>query len=310
MSKEITRREFLKTSAAIGAGSVLGTTMIPKITFGSETIDIGVAKGADYLENTKKAVELLGGMGRFVNKNSKVAILANPQRNNPGAFTKPEVVRAAIQMCKEEGVKQIGCISWLPENNWESTGLKKVVDEEGAELVIANMKDETLFKTTPVPKGKALKEARIMKSFFDYNVFIDIPISKDHAGNKFTGTMKNLMGMNSPKSDRTFHREDWDTNIESIKFLDQCIADLNTVIEPDLCIVDSTEFIITNGPFGPGKLHRPQKVVAGTDRVALDSYCCTLWGLEPEDVFAIKMASEHGLGEMNLKKTTIKEIEV
>ena len=106
------------------------------------------------------------------------------------------------------------------------------------------------------------------------------------------------------------HKEDWDTNIESIKFLDQCIADLNTVIKPDLCIVDSTEFIITNGPFGPGKLHKPQKVVAGTDRVALDSYCCTLWGLDPQDVFAIEMAAEHGLGEMNLKKATIKEIEV
>jgi uncharacterized protein (DUF362 family) len=278
--------------------------------FGSDAIDIGVAEGPDYLKNTKKAVELLGGMGKFVPKNSRVAILANPQRNNPGAFTKPEIVRAAVQMCKGQGAKQISCISWLPVDNWQSTGLKKVVDEEGAELVITDMKDESLFEATPVPKGKALKEARIMNSFFEYDVFIDIPISKDHAGNKFTGTMKNLMGINSPKSDRTFHKEDWDTNIESIKFLDQCIADLNTVIKPDLCIVDSTEFIITNGPFGPGKLHKPQKVVAGTDRVALDSYCCTLWGLEPQDVFAIEMAAEHGLGEMNLKKAKIKEIEV
>ena len=28
----------------------------------------------------------------------------------------------------------------------------------------------------------------------DYDVLIDMPITKDHAGNKFTGTMKNLMG--------------------------------------------------------------------------------------------------------------------
>jgi uncharacterized protein (DUF362 family) len=120
--------------------------------------------------------------------------------------------------------------------------------------------------------------------------------------------MKNLMGLNSPKSNRTFHKEDWQTNIDSIRHLDQCIADLNTVITPDLCIVDATEFIITNGPFGPGEIHQPRKVVAGTDRVAIDSYCCGLWGLEPADIIMINKASEHGLGEMDLGKVTVNEI--
>jgi len=34
----------------------------------------------------------------------------------------------------------------------------------------------------------------------------------------------------------------------------------------------------------------------------MDAYCCTLWGLKPEDIFQIKMAHDLGLGEMNLKK--------
>ncbi|NIM20482.1 MAG: DUF362 domain-containing protein [Candidatus Latescibacteria bacterium] len=310
MLEKMNRREFIKASAAIGVGSVLGDTLIPNIAFGDEAADIGVAKGQNYFENAKKAVELLGGMKKFVPKDSKVAILANPQRNNPGAFTKPEIVRAAVQMCKQAGAKEISCISWLPEENWKSTGLKKVVDEEGARLVITNLKDESLFKAMPVPKGKSLKEARIMNSFFDYDVFINMPISKDHAGNKYTGAMKNLMGINSPKSNRTFHKEDWTTNVDSIKHLEQCITDLNTIIKPDLSIIDSTEFITTNGPFGPGEVHKAQKVVAGTDPVALDSYCCTLWGLKSENIFAIEKAHEHGLGEKNLKKVNIKEVEV
>lgn len=313
MAKKISRRSFIKQTTTIGVGSLVAGNIIADIGMAAPKgkVDVSVVQGEDYFKNTIKAVKQLGGIGQFVPKNSKVAILANPQRNNPGAFTKPEILKAAVQLCKEAGAKEIACISWLPEQKcWEPTGLKKVVDEEGIKLVITDLRNEELFKPMPVPKGKSLKEARIMKTFFDYDVFIDLPISKDHAGNKFTATLKNLMGINSPKSNRTFHKPNWKTDINDIKHLDQCIADLNTIIKPDLCIVDSTEFIITNGPFGPGKLHKPQKVVAGTDRVAIDSYCCTLWGLKPGDIFTITAAHEHGLGEMNLKKLKIKELKI
>ncbi|UCG53752.1 MAG: DUF362 domain-containing protein [Candidatus Latescibacterota bacterium] len=310
MSKEITRRDFIKASAAIGIGSVLGSSLIPRITFGEEVVDIGVVKGENHLENTKRAVELLGGMKKFVPKNAKVAILANVQSSNPGTFTKPEIVRAAIQMCKQAGAGEIACISWLGEKYWKNTGLKDVVDSEDVVLAITDLKDESLFEPVSVSKGISLKEARIMKSLNDYDVLIDMPITKDHSGNKFTGTLKNLMGLNSPKSNRTFHKENWETDIDSIRHMEQCIADLNTVIHPDLCIVDATEFIITNGPFGPGKLHKPLKVIAGTDRVAIDSYCAALWGLNPKDIIAINKAHEHEIGEMDLTKMNVKEVEV
>ena len=91
----------------------------------------------------------------------------------------PEVVRAAIRMCKEAGAGEISCLSWQPEQNWAATGLKGVVEEEEANLVILDLQNETLFKPVPVPNGIALKEARIMSVFFDYDVFIDMPITKD-----------------------------------------------------------------------------------------------------------------------------------
>lgn len=310
MVKEITRRHFIKTSAAIGVGTALGSTLIPKITLGEDAVDIGVSVGKDYAASTKKAVELIGGMGKFVPRGSNVALLPNVQRNNPGTYTKPEILRATIQMCREAGAREIGCVGWLGEKYWDSTGLKGVIEEEGASLVITDSKDETLFDPVTVPNGIGLKEAKIMRSLFAYDVLIDMPITKDHSGNKFTGTLKNLMGLNSPKSNRTFHKKNWDTDEDAIAHLEQCIADLNTVVHPDLCIVDATEFIITNGPFGPGKLHAPMKVVAGTDRVAIDAYCSALWGLIPEDIVAIGRAHRHGIGEMDLQKVNIKEVEL
>ena len=101
MGKKITRRDFLKKSTQIGVASTLGGTVISQLLQGpflqaAPGVDIAVAKGSDYLKGTALAVELLGGMSNFVPKGSKVAILPNTQRNNPGAFTKPEIVRATI----------------------------------------------------------------------------------------------------------------------------------------------------------------------------------------------------------------------
>lgn len=316
MAKKIGRREFIKKSAQISVSAAVGSGVIYQImngsvrTFGNESVNIAVVEGSDYLKNTAKAVELLGGMGEFVPKNSKVALLPNTQSKHPGTYTKPEIVRSVIQMCKEAGAKEVNCLSWLTQKHWDGSGLAQAVKEAGANLVLIEGDDESFYKPVPIPKGKALEEAQIMKEFFNNDVFINMPVTKDHAGNKFTGTMKNLMGLNFRKNNRTFHKEGWMKDLSAIEHLDQCIADLNTIIEPSLCIVDATEFITTNGPFGPGTLIKPQKVVAGVDRVAIDAYCATLWGLDAKDIIMINKAFEHNLGEIDFIKVNVKEIKV
>jgi len=322
MPSNLSRRDFVKKSAVVGASSVLGAGVLtqPGQISGKLPLvgpshvgqsqgpnTISAVTGTDYIDNTIAAVQQLGGMGRFVTEGSRVAVLANPQRPNPGAFTRPDIVRAVIRMCRDAGADRVSCISWQSEQSWENTGTAEAVRAEGGELQIVNMRDESLFKPVPVPSGVALTEARVMKALDDFDVLIDLPITKDHAGNKFTGTLKNLMGLNSPVSNRTFHMENWTTDINAITHLDQCIADLNTIIHPDLCVVDATELITTNGPFGPGELIRPEKIIAGTDRVAVDAYCCGILGLNPNDIMTVTMSHEHGLGEIDLRNVNIVE---
>jgi uncharacterized protein (DUF362 family) len=310
MAKKIGRREFVKKTVKIGFSAMIGGSVLSHFSCSqAAACDVAVVSGPDYLSSTGKAVELLGGMEKFVKNGSRVAILPNTQSRHPGSYTKPDVVRAVIRMCREAGAAEVNCLSWLTPKHWEDSGLDKAVKEEGANLKLIDRDDESLYKAVPVPKGVALKEAQIMKEFFNNDVLIDMPITKDHAGNKFTGTMKNLMGLNFRVNNRTFHKENWTTDQSAIEHLDQCIADLNTVIEPALCVVDATEFITTNGPFGPGKLIKPQKVVAGTDRVAIDAYCTTLWGLEAKDIIMINKAYEHKLGQIDLQKVKVKEIQ-
>jgi len=311
MAMKIGRREFFKTSAQAGLALAVGRELAAGVKPAgagpaAKAVVVAVGIGADYEKATLLAVDLLGGIKKFVPKNARVALLPNVQSRHPGSFTKPEVLRAVIKLCKKAGAKEINCLSWQSVKQWEDTGLKAVIDAEGVGLKLFE-KDEALFKSVPVPGGLALTEARILADFYDHDLLINMPITKDHAGNKFTGTMKNLMGLNSPVNNRTFHRPNWKTDPDDIAHLEQSIVDLNKAVKPALNVVDATEFIVTNGPFGPGQLLRPEKVVAGTDRVAVDAYCAGLWGLEPKDIIQIKRASEQGLGQINLDKVVVRE---
>ena len=312
MSPQIERREFLKRGLKFGLLAAGGSAFLSfsrgALFDQSKSLpDIAAVSGDDYEKNAFRAVELLGGIERFVPKNSRVAILANVQSSHPGTFTSPAVLRAAIRLCRQAGAKEVNLLSWQVRKNWESTGLARVAAEEGATLKLIE-RDEANFRPVPVAAGKSLSEARILNILFDHDVFINMPVTKDHAGNRFTGTMKNLMGINSPANNRNFHQPNWQTDRTAIAFLDQAIADLNTVVKPSLNLVDATEFIITNGPFGPGELLKPKKVVAGVDRVAVDAYCASLWGLGVGDIIMLQRAAEHGLGQPDLKKVQIKEM--
>jgi len=311
---KISRRDFIGKAAQTGLMGLAGGSLLTaagrrsRAPFAAWAVpDLASVRSADASKAAAKAVELLGGMSKFVPKGSRVALLPNSQSAHPGTFTKPGILRAVIRMCREAGASQIDVLSWLKPKNWEATGLAEVIRSEGAALALVE-NSESQFKPVPLAKGKDLTEARIMRAVFEHDVLIDIPIVKDHAGNRFTGTMKNLMGVNYSQVNLFFHSGRF-KDPDDIGHLDQCIADLNLAVRPALCVVDLTEVISTNGPFGPGKLIQPGRVVAGVDRVALDAYGASQLGIEAKEILMIRRGSEHGLGEIDLQRVSIAEID-
>lgn len=313
MNNKITRRNFIKRGAAFGVSTSIGTSGLSNIiedavnpNFPHKNIDVAVTVGRDYFENTKKAIEILGGMSKYVPKNSSVLLLGNVWRI-PGTYTKPDIFRAIARMCRDAGAKKITCVSMMPIRNWEKTGNAATLEKEGVELNLFDFKDYSQYTSVPIPKGILLKEAEIIKEFYVHDVFINIPICKHHIDTVFSCTMKNLMGLTSYRSNRKFHIDETDKEIDKAHYLAQCIADLNTVIVPTLNVVDATEFIATNGPMGPGRIIKPRKIVAGIDRIAVDAYCIALLDKKIGDVIKIRKGSEQGLGEMNLSKIRVHE---
>jgi uncharacterized protein (DUF362 family) len=313
--KKITRRSFIKKGLTIGAASLFGGGIISNLSGNgwgvvraAEAIDLSIVKGSNYFQNTIKAVEQLGGMKKFVSRNAKVGLLVNWPFKNYGAHVNPEIALAVIKMCYDAGAKDI--IRFKEEHGkyWQRSTLANEFAEEIKSLKVG-WKDTIDYK---IPKAIKLKEPTIRKDLLECDVFINVAISKNHSGTDFSCMLKNMMGTTTTMTNMYFHFGgkkglSW---YADLNHLSQCIADLNLVRKPDLSIADSTEFIITNGPSGPGKLLKPQKVVAGTDCVLVDAYCSTSLNLKAEKVEMIKRAAAHNIGRTDLQKANILEMEL
>lgn len=317
MTKTINRRTFITESTRLALSALVGSSVLPHIcsgaltdTSGAEHVDITVVTGENYFNNTIKAVKLLGGMEKFVPIGAKVGVLVNSSFEKPGTYVMPEIALAVVKMCYTAGAKEITLLNKnSSQKYWSRSNLSSEYKDEIKSLKSA----ADNFVKIEIPGGKKLKEAQVVKDLMKCDIFINIPKTKDHAGTKFTGTMKNMMGTTSTSTNGFFHfgsnpkTKDYYNDVE---FLSQCITDLNLIRRPNLCLADATELITTNGPFGPGKIIKPKQVIAGVDGIAVDSYCSTLLGLSGKDVIMIRKGHEQGLGEIDLKKVKIKKVKI
>jgi len=304
----ISRREFIRTGAAFTASTLLGARVLPASAVqqrkGPSTPDLIVVKGTDYYQSTLKAVELLGGIQRFVPKGSTVGLLVNSRFGKPGSYVKPEITLAVLSLCFSAGAKGVYSLEGLSESYWERSDRTRKLNE-----MIRSLREPRDHVAAEIKGGKAVKKVEIVPELLECDVFINVPVVKDHEGTRFTCTMKNMMGATSHSTNGYFHRGSNSGGYYSdVDFLSQCIADLNLLRRPTLSVVDATEFLTTNGPSGPGNIAKRHSVVAASSGVAADAYCTSFLGLNPRDIAMIRKAREHGLGETDPAKLEVKEI--
>jgi len=303
------RRAFMKAGLAIGAVGVVESTAIGRaLAAAAARPDIVAVKGADAFASTIKAVEALGGMKRFDIQGRRVGLLVNapPHWKLVGSHTRMEVALAVAKMCLDAGAKEIVTLPGLAPRFWTGSPLC-----ETHAKVIKSIK-ECSGKTveTKIPKGVLLKSGKVRPELLEVDVLVNIPIAKHHVGTMFSGNLKNMMGGLDHETNAFFHSGSGKSGYEDVDFLSQCIADLNTLRRQHLCIADATVVLGTNGPAGPGDLLKPQKIVAGTDPVAVDAYCVTLHSRKPNEVVMLAKAVAAGAGRADLQKLSIHEIAI
>ncbi len=314
MSNRITRRDFIKGMAATGAGIYLaGRIVTPDQLAHAQTgidVQLAVAQGdlakgaeAELIKSvTREAVGALGGMSKFVSKKSVVMVKPNIAWNRTpaqAANTNPYVVEAIVEMCREAGAKKVLVLDNTvnqPQITYQRSKIRDAVKRAKGSIEYV---DERKFKEKSIPDGQELKSWLIYKEALDVDVLINVPIAKHHSLTKLSLSIKNIMGLIED-------REDIHTRI------DQKLADLCTVIKPDLVIMDAYRILTAHGPNGgtARDVKLTGQVIAGTDPVAVDSYSATLFGLKGEDIGYIKAAHDMGLGEIDLDKVVTQKIDV
>jgi len=244
------------------------------------------------------ALEDLGGIKQIIPSGKRILIKPNlviAKKNDTGATTNPEVIEALIQEVLKTSPAEIalGESSTAGDDTIEAfhvTGMDKIARKYGVKVID--------FKKTPaidtdIPLGKEIKSVKIYKPVFEYDYFINVPVLKIHGETTVTIGMKNLKGCIHDKEKHRFHRLN----------LHQCIVDLNTVIKPDLTVLDATTCSL-QWELG-GDPVRLDTVMIGKNVLAVDMVAASLLGYGIKDIEHIRIAGQSAIGPEN-----IEEIEV
>jgi len=299
------RRTFFKKSlgASVAIGTYFTSSQFSKILAFSQTnYDLIAIKGGEPEDMFDKGIQELGGMKTFVKKGQKVVIKPNigwdviPER---AANTNPKLISRIVKHCLDAGAKEVAvvdhtCDEW--QRCYKNSGIERAVKDAGGKIVPGN--SESYYQEIKIPKGKILTSTKEHEIILSADVFINVPILKNHSGTTLTIAMKNLMG-------NVWDRKYWHGND-----LHQCIADFATYRKPDLNVVDAYNVMKSNGPRGISKedVVNMKAQLLSTDIVAIDAASAKLFGMKPEDVQYIQIAAEMKIGRMDLDKLNIKRI--
>lgn len=260
--------------------------------------DLAVAHSASPALNVRSAIRLVGGIERFVKRDNTVIIKPNmtiARKPEYAVTTNPVVIGTLVKLCLEAGASDVAVMDRAGVDQrtvFDTSGIGRATEAAGGRIKIVTGKD---FAGTAIPKGRLLTQWPLLKDVFEADVLINAPIAKHHNLAELTMAMKNLMG--AMGGDRAVMHDDFPERV----------ADLNTLVRPDLVVLDATRILIRNGPLGGdlADVRRKNQVIVGTNQVSVDAYGTTLFGKKPTDLPFLVTAARRGLGEIDLTKLVI-----
>ena len=302
------RRDFVKRGLSVGfvAGTAFTINPYKKLMASplSADYDMVAIRGGEADAMFDRAIEEMGGMRKYVQKGQTVVVKPNigwdasPER---AANTNPALIKRIIQHCFNAGAKDVyvfdhTCNEW--SKCYTNSYIEAAAKEAGAKVVMGN--SEKYYQQVNFSGGKVMKDAKVHELILQSDVFINVPVLKNHGGANMTITMKNLMGI-------VWDRKFWHAND-----LNQCIADFPLYRKPDLNIVDAYRVMKRNGPRGVSvdDVITMKAQLITTDMVAADTAACKLFGKDPAEVKYIALAEQMGIGTSDLDKLNISRIKV
>jgi uncharacterized protein (DUF362 family) len=301
------RRTFLRATVEAGllaaAGSAFGRSALAAGAAAPSVPDLVAVRGATPERLFDAGIAALGGMKSFVRPGQTVVVKPNIAWDVPperAGNTNPQLVRRVVEHCREAGAKAVyvfdyTCDHW--QRTYRNSGIEQAVRDAGGTMAPGN--SEGYFQAVRV-NGRSLQDAKEHELILEADVFINVPVLKNHGSATVTCAMKNLMGI---IWDRQFwHRSD----------LHQCIADFAAYRRPTLNVVDAYNVMVRNGPRGVSTqdVVRMESLLISTDMVAADTAAAKLMSVAPESVRYIPLAATLGVGRSDLEGLRIERIKL
>ncbi|MDP2660535.1 MAG: DUF362 domain-containing protein [Dehalococcoidia bacterium] len=211
-------------------------------------------------ESVNAAVEAIGGLAQMAPRGD--TILLKPNFNTadpPPASSDPAFVRAVIELLYDHGAARVivgESSSASTGQVLRDTGMLEIARQTGADVVVF---DEGKWIETEVG-GSYLKKVALAEAAVRAEKIIYLPCLKTHTWARFTLSLKLPVGF-------VRRRDRWGMHLRGLQ---EKVAELNTIIHPDLIIMDGRRCFISGGPT-KGTVREPGLILASGDRVSIDA---------------------------------------
>lgn len=255
-------------------------------------VKVAILRGSDPQNITVKALEMVEGE-RILAKEKPILVkpnYLNSRHPSTGITTDSRVIEGVIKFFKKHKKGEIIVGEGSGFSNtfeaYKNAGVDIIAEKYKIKLIDLNKDD---FIETKPKDPLNLKKIKIAKSALDSTI-ISVPKLKPHRIAGVSLSIKNMMGAMTPKG--SMHSR-----------LSKNIADLASVIKPELAVIDG--IIAGEGHESSGDPLRMDLVIAGLDPVAVDAVGASVMGIEPNKVKHLIFAEKKGLGTIDLDQIEI-----
>lgn len=298
-----TRRQLLKSLAAGSLGASWWAGRGLSAQGDPAPVPNGaIVRGGTPEQQTRQAIETLGGMNRFVQSGQSVVIKPNigwDRSPEQAATTNPQVVAEIARLARAAGAKSVRVMDHTcndPRRCYKRSGIEEAAEAAGAEVLHLRKGRGREMEVG----GRLVKRWPVFREVLEADVLINVPIVKHHGLSRATLGMKNWYGAIDGRRNQ-LHQD-----------VPQSSVDLAVFFRPVLTVLDGTRILLRNGPQG-GNLDdvaHPKVIMAGTDPVAIDAFGGSLLNLTADDLPHLALAEQAGLGSVKLDRPDIVTIEI
>ncbi len=220
------------------------------------------------------------------------------RQNWIGVNTDPAVVEALVKELQKRGVSRITIgdgsgMGYSATKAFDICGYGDMAKRYGLRLI--DLERDRFVKRRVLIEGP-FKELEISRTATECDFLINVPVMKAHLQTLMTCSLKNLKGVMSRRMKTAFHGAD----------LNRAIAQLASVISPDLIVVDGLR-----GNLSSESGRTPvsmETLLLGDNPVEVDSVVADRLGYAPRDILYIAHSADAGLGTCDLGQITIRSL--